>query len=398
MKLFHEDIFIQDTARGDNLLQQSIDSFYKLFHTSPGGMCMTENSMLVDINPAYEACFGYSRGEALGRTGEELGILPFSEAQRLKHLIRVKGQLQNEEARCRNKAGNLVHCLITTLPVLLGDKQFTLTSFTNVTHLKLQNDTMARQHKDLSHSLNYARHIQDTLFPARQSVSQVHPRSFVLFRPKHTVSGDFYWTRKISGKLFLAVADCTGEGVSGALMSVIGYTLLDKLSREETPLRPCDILNQLSLSVHKTLWLQTGGRSEKEYIDISLISVDMQNMVLEYAGARRPVYRIRNNELLKLSPDRFPIGAFNDHGLQAFSNQRIPIQRGDTIYLFTDGYSDQFGGPERKKFKSLSFQQFLLSIQDLSMEEQKQVLEEKIDKWKGEYEQVDDIMVIGIKI
>jgi len=398
MALFPEDIRIEKPSEAVRMFEQSVEGFFKVFNASPGGMCLTEDSAILEINHTYELLFGYSRSEALGKSNFILGIIALPELQRIRDLIQAKGKLENEEMTVKHKDGHAVHCLVTTMPITLGGKQLVLSSFNDITRLKEQNAIIAEQHKDLYDSVNYARRIQEALFPPRTLFESILPQSFVLLKPKAIVSGDFYWVEKVKDKIYVAAADCTGHGVPGALLSIIGYTLIHKSVNESATTRPCDILNLLSHGFYKSLRQNSGDAGVKDGMDISVICIDEKNMLLEYAAARRPVYRVRQNELLKLAPDRFPIGIYSSKHLQEFNNQQITIQRGDTIYMFTDGYADQFGGPEKKKFNSVQFQKLLLSIQHFSMEEQLLVLNKQIEQWRGESEQVDDIMVIGIRI
>lgn len=386
-------------AEAAKYFEQSIEGFFKVFNASPGGMClMDERSVLVEINYTYLDFFGFSREELIGHTNEELGIVHSDELRRLKELTKTKGTLKNEEVQCHNKAGKTKYCLITTMPVVFGNKNLMLASFTDVTQMREQNMIISEQHSALYDSITYSRRIQEALFPPPSVLQKHFPESFLLLKPKAIVTGDFYWIEKIKDKIYIAAADCTGHGVPGALMSVIGYNIISKSVSEAGSSRPCDILNKLSRGIFSTLRQHSNSEGIKDGMDISVICIDEKNLTLEFAAARQPVYRVRGNELLRLSPDRFPIGIYSGQFLQEFNNQQIVLQRGDCIYLFTDGYTNQFGGAEKKKFKSMQFQKLLLSIQDLSMEEQKLVLNKEIEEWKGECEQVDDIMIIGVKI
>lgn len=213
------------------------------------------------------------------------------------------------------------------------------------------------------------------------------------------VSGDFYWVETRDTKIYVAVADCTGHGVPGALLSIAGFNLLNESLKRGSDTKPSDILNTLSNGVYKMLRQNSTNWGVKDGMEISVIVIDRQNSVLEYSGARRPLYIVRQNELLKLSADRFPIGFHTGQHLQKFSNYEMPLKKGDILYLFTDGYTNQFGGAQRKKFGSLQFQQFLLSFQHLDLLKQKQALEEKFEIWKGtDEDQIDDILIMGIKI
>ena len=399
MRIFQEKIKSETVpTSAAKLFEQSIESFFKVFNASPGGMCLTQDATIVEINHTFQSMFGYSREEAIGKSNFALGTIDEEELQRIRGIMQAKGNLHNEEMSGKHKDGHRVYTLITTLPVVLGGKQLTLSSFNDITRIKEQNSIIAEQHKDIYDSVTYAKRIQEALFPPKTLVDKLLPQSFILLKPKAIVTGDFYWIEKSGDKTYIAAADCTGHGVPGALMSIIGYNLISKSLKENGKTRPCEILNELSRGIYKTLRQNSNSTGVRDGMDISVVAIDEKNSVLEYAAARQAVYRVRDNELLKLMPDRFPIGIHSGHYLQEFNNQQIQIKKGDCIYLFTDGYSDQFGGPEKKKFKSIQFQKLLLSIQYLAMEEQKLLLDQAIEEWKGDYEQIDDIMVIGIRI
>jgi serine phosphatase RsbU (regulator of sigma subunit) len=192
--------------------------------------------------------------------------------------------------------------------------------------------------------------------------------------------------------------DCTGHGVPGALMSIVGYNLLGKALNELGLSRPALILNSLSKGIGKTL-RQTGNDSEvKDGMDIALCSLDYKTLKLEYAGAFNPLYVIRDGELIEIHSDKNPIGTYMDGELKNYTHHEMQLKKGDTIYVFTDGYADQFGGAKGKKFKYKSLQQLLISVQNKSMNEQRDILFKTLNDWKGSLEQVDDILVMGVKI
>jgi len=222
-----------------------------------------------------------------------------------------------------------------------------------------------------------------------------------LFRPRDIVSGDFYWVSAKTEKTMVAVADCTGHGVPGAFMSILGITFLNEIAQNDN-LHADTILNQLREQVIKSL-KQTGKDLEnKDGMDMALCIIDWENARIEYAGANIPLVLLRStssspDELIEVSPDRMPIGIY-EHTTKPFTRHTIPVLSGDCIYLFSDGFCDQFGGSDLKKFKKKNLKKMLTEIHTLSMTEQKKRLKQILDKWRGDLPQVDDILMLGIKI
>jgi len=264
--------------------------------------------------------------------------------------------------------------------------------------IELAYNIIEDQHKDIKDSINYAKRIQEAILPPDYIIKQSLPQSFVLYMPKDVVSGDFYWLENWGSKVLFAAVDCTGHGVPGAFMSIVGYNLLGKAVNELGLSRPALILNSLSKEIGKTL-RQTGSDSEvKDGMDLAVCALDAKTLLLEYSGAFNPLYIVREGKILETPSDKIPIGTYLDGDFKNYTNHEIQLQKGDTIYVFTDGYADQFGGAKGKKFKYKSLQQLLLSIEGKPMEDQKNILYTSIQEWKGNLEQVDDILVIGVRV
>ncbi|HRG38705.1 MAG TPA: PAS domain S-box protein [Bacteroidia bacterium] len=264
--------------------------------------------------------------------------------------------------------------------------------------LENQKKIIEQKNRDILDSINYAKRIQDVIFPPDELIKELLPESFILFKPKDVIGGDFYWLEKFNEKTFIAAVDCTGHGVPGALLSIIGYNLLSKSINEHGNTQPNDILNELSIGINKTLHKSIDNPTLKDTMDIALCSIDKEN-VLEYAGAHNSLYLVRNGELTEIPADRFPVGIVLEGKFQKFKNHRLQLYRGDTIYLFSDGYADQFGGPDGKKLKYGQFRNILISIHTLPIKEQKSELNKKFEEWKfTNKDQTDDILIIGIKI
>ena len=264
-----------------------------------------------------------------------------------------------------------------------------------------QKDLVMEKQKDITDSINYALRIQEAILPSREISRDIFEDSFVLFKQKDIVSGDFYWYQVKNGRSIVTAVDCTGHGVPGALMSMLGMTFLNEIVNHMGITTPAAILSELRDRVKDTL-KQTGSEGEsKDGMDMALISVDPKTLKLEFCGANNPlwIYRIENGntDLIELEPDKRPVGYFRGLGIP-FTNKEFQLKKGDRIYLFTDGFADQFGGPKGKKFKYKQLQGLLAVIADESMSEQYNILSKTFDTWKGNLEQVDDVCVIGLKV
>lgn len=262
--------------------------------------------------------------------------------------------------------------------------------------LKLAYDIIEEKNRDITASINYASRIQRALLPDPGEVKGLSTNSFILFLPKDIVSGDFYWFSELAGKLILAAGDCTGHGVPGALMSMLGISFLEEIVNNREISDSDKILNELRKEVQRALH-QKGAREEaKDGMDISLCVIDRKKNTIHFSGAYNSLYLIRKGELQEFSADRMPIGIF-DLSDRSFSKQTIKIIKGDTIYMFSDGYADQFGGPNGKKFKYSQLKELLVSGHKLPLKKQKEKLESEFLKWKGDNPQTDDVLVIGIR-
>lgn len=274
---------------------------------------------------------------------------------------------------------------------------FLLILFSQIKRIRKRNSLLAYQKKQITDSIEYASRIQTAILPPGDFISKLIPDHFILYKPRDIVSGDFYWITHKDNKIIVAAVDCTGHGVPGAFMSMLGFAFLNEIVNKETELKANSILNQLRDYVKESLH-QTGKEDEaKDGMDIALCIIDSDKQKLQYSGAYNPLYLIRDEDFILLKADRMPIGIhIIDKG--PFTNHEIDIQKGDIIYIFTDGYIDQFGGPNSRKFKLVPFKEMLISIKDKSMSEQKEILDIEFAKWKGDHDQIDDVLVMGIKI
>lgn len=265
--------------------------------------------------------------------------------------------------------------------------------------IEVKNKELEVLYKHVTDSIRYAKRIQESILPPANVMQRLLPESFVFYKPKDIVSGDFYWISEKDNKVIFSAIDCTGHGVPGAFMSLVGYNLLKEIIDSMTELKPAKILDQLSEGVRATLH-QFDKSSAKDGMDIALCMVDKDKMELQYAGAFNPLYLVRNNNMQEIKADKLLIGYSysDDHHEQNYTNHTVKLQKGDCIYIFSDGYHDQFGGEKGRKFMVNNFRQLLLDIHNQPTDQQKKTLETRFDEWKGEHDQVDDICVMGVKI
>jgi serine phosphatase RsbU (regulator of sigma subunit) len=218
----------------------------------------------------------------------------------------------------------------------------------------------------------------------------------IFFRPKQKVSGDFYWWSRSGNSLVLAVADCTGHGVPGAFMSLLGASLLKEVVNLEGINTPGPILDRLRKEVIEALDQKGAMGEQKDGMDMALVSIDPESLLCQYSGANSALYLLRRGKIKIYQPDPMPLSYY--HEMKPFRTQKIQLEVGDQLYLFSDGYADQFGGEKRKKFKYSRFRELIAEHADLSMPRQQQVLSDTIREWQGKYEQIDDMVVVGIRI
>jgi serine phosphatase RsbU (regulator of sigma subunit) len=262
--------------------------------------------------------------------------------------------------------------------------------------LEKQKEEIQQKNILITDSIDYAKTIQEAVLPTTQEIKNLLPESFIVYKPKAIVSGDFYWLNSNNDQLTCAVADCTGHGVPGAFMSLLGYNMLEDVAKMLPASRPAFILNALNQEVMTRLSGDDKEETIKHGMDISLISIDPATDVLEFAGAHNSLYIVRGTELIELKADKINIGGNKQD--RSFTNQFIELNKGDMIYLFTDGFPDQIGGPNRKKFYYQPFKELLISISKLKPEEQKVKLDEAHTVWMGEKkDQTDDILIMGIR-
>lgn len=267
--------------------------------------------------------------------------------------------------------------------------------------LMVLNEAISSQNNEIIDSINYAQRIQAAMLPPETYISELINENFILYKPRDIVSGDFYWIKHVNQYIVLVAADCTGHGVPGALMSMLGMSYLNEIVQRREITQANEVLNELRIQVKHSL-RQHGQRDEsKDGMDMALCVIDSKDMQMQYTGAHNPLYLIRDvdgrPELSEIKADMMPVGFYQGKD-KTFTNHHIQLKIGDTFYIFSDGFIDQKGGKENKKFMSKNFKNLLLEINDQPMLDQKDVLDRTLKDWMGDNSQIDDILVIGVRM
>jgi serine phosphatase RsbU (regulator of sigma subunit) len=294
---------------------------------------------------------------------------------------------------------------------LLFRIRFALTLSENVQKIKHQNDLlikqaeevkrqvtlMEEQKKDIIDDITYSRRIQNAIMPSREYLNTLFSEYFLYYKPKRIVSGDFYWISSKEDKIILAVADCTGHGISGAFLTIAGTAFLNEIINYVKP-NASDILNQLRHRIMRLLHQKGLEGEARDGMDIALCIFDFNDMTLQYAGANNPVYIVKPDDSIEIcSPDKMPIGIHENFN-RPFQNTDVKIEKNDMVYMFSDGYADQFGGPLDQKFRYKRLQNLCVDLHNKTMKEQYEGFERTMDEWIGYRDQIDDMLLIGVRI
>jgi len=308
-----------------------------------------------------------------------------------KKLIEEKNntlQQQNEEIRTINDTLNGQQKLIKEKNTELEAQN---------EEISAQRDMLSNQNKAINESILYAKRIQTAVLPQQAYIDEILMDNFIVYRPRDVVSGDFYWLRQINHSIVIAVADCTGHGVPGAIMSMLGISFLNEIVQKREITRANVILNEMRKLVKQSL-KQTGREGGiEDGMDMALCVLDTKTNQVQFAGANNPLYIIQNNELIETQADKMPIG-FYPNEKPTFTNHEIQLKEGDCFYLFSDGFVDQFGGEKGFKYKTANFKKTIFENHQKPMVIQKELLEQELVNWRKGFEQTDDILVMGVRV
>ena len=342
---------------------------------------------LAEMSKAFEELDAEKRELLLNKSRVEL-MINVTELEKRE----IETQLQVEQTKSRVFRWGLI--VVGMVVLVIG--YFLRQKKRDNLRLAQQRDQITEQRREIVDSIHYARHIQNAIMPDPSLRKEIISDHFLFFRPRDIVSGDFYWATCIGNKSVVAIADCTGHGVPGAFLSMLGISSLNEIVLKLGIETASEILDHLRDHIKTTI---SRTIERRDGMDVALCIIDYDKMELQYAGAYSSLDIVRNGRLTKYTADKMPVGihAFSDEE-QKFTNHVIPVQHNDMLYLFTDGYMDQFGGEKDTKFKSKPFRKLLTKISTLPTEHQKRILIETHEQWKGSGFQVDDILVMGIRI
>ncbi len=293
---------------------------------------------------------------------------------------------------------SVMNIFFTTILIFLGVKLFKNENTKFQDQINHQNEMLEEKNKDILSSIQYAKRIQGALITQEQVFRQLFPEHFIFFKPKDIVSGDFYWVQPLDdGSMLICIGDCTGHGVPGAFMTLLSISFLNEITAERKILRTDLVFNETRKELIRCLNPGSSIKEGRDGFDGILIHLNKERTKIQYTGANNPLWLIQNGKLKVIEPDRFPVG-LHEGEQKDFNSQFIEIAKGDTIYLFTDGFSDQFGGTKGKKFKVKQLQEKIIGLQSLDLDAQKRDIESSFESWRGDLEQVDDVTLIGIKV
>ncbi|NJM14195.1 MAG: tetratricopeptide repeat protein [Bacteroidales bacterium] len=406
-KTENEDVYARSLKSLQNLYQQKNET-QKLSAIKTEMALVSADKLDVDTEETV------SEFKLYDKTSDENDVISLltEEIQRQKKLYELESQKREKEnkintLRIQNKNEQIkrqqiilysliiVVLLIISLLVVLN-RQYALKKRANAA-LTEKNNLITKQQKLITDNIVSASFIQRASLPPEEFLAKQLPNHFVLYKPKDIVSGDYYWADLVGNDLVVVVADCTGHGVSGALVSMLGISLFNEIVHKRGKKTVGEILDDVNKEVKRSLHQKDDDAEElREGMDLVMIKLDASRRLLEFSGANNPIYLVRNKEVIEYKGDRSPIGYWNKG--KAFTTHKIELEPGDTFYMFSDGYVDQLSGETYKKFLSKRFKAMLTELNDLPLNEQKEIMDLRFTEWRGTYQQVDDVLVMGIKV
>lgn len=392
-------------------IQETEERFRKLAEVTQEGLLFLDEDTheIKDANSVLAKMLGYEMVHELQGNNYLMLIAP--EYRHEVEEVSIVGKHTVHETMALRKNGETFPIELQGRKVVYNDLTMLVLSVRDITQRKKTEKELEeanriaslvkeleKKNKDITASIEYAQRIQEAILP-NNDMLKGFLQHFVLYHPKDIVSGDFYWITEKNEHTFVAAVDCTGHGVPGAFMSLIGYSQLNKIIIEQGTSRPEEILTKLDAGVSESLRQQEGKSKSRDGMDLGLVALNIYEKKLSFAGAYRPMYLIRGGELQEYKGNPFSIGGNfkSKKKKKEFTQTDIMLQNGDTIYITSDGFADQFGGPENRKYMTKNFKRFLLTIQQFDLERQKELLYQELRQWQGDHRQMDDILVIGLR-
>ncbi|MDX2306214.1 MAG: SpoIIE family protein phosphatase [Microscillaceae bacterium] len=410
IQLFAESKLSQKRLRQSlTQIQENEERFRMLSELTQEGMLFLNENTIRDVNSVLINMFDYeSNKELIGKHYINLIAPKYRFEIEVKKMLQEGQEFETVAVRKNNETFPIE---IQARQVTYNKEEITVISIKDITEKKKTQDELAeanriarlvteleKKNRDITSSIAYAQRIQEAILPSDKLIGKGFLEHFVLYIPKDIVSGDFYWFAEKNEHALIAAVDCTGHGVPGAFMSIIGYSNLNKIVMEQGLTNPADILATLDKEVSDSLNQQDGGSQSRDGMDVALCSLNIYEKKLSFAGAYRPLYLFRDQEVMEYKGNSFPIGGnFKYKKQKNFNCHEITLLKGDTLYIFSDGFPDQFGGPENRKYMSKNFKSLLKRIQQENLNTQKEIIYQEFLSWKGDYKQMDDILVIGLR-
>jgi PAS domain S-box-containing protein len=352
------------------------------------------------INPIIESYTGHHKEAFLNKSLEEVGLneaVINSWTEILRDVVNNQDKIATE-MDFPSVMGNRV-MQVNAIPEYNDQSNIesVLVVSHDITDRKVIELEIQSKNKKITESINYAKRIQGAILPNNNVIQAIFPQSFILYKPRDVVSGDFPWFMQKGDDMYIAAVDCTGHGVPGALISLIGYFLLNNIVNNKDASDPGDILDQLDKGVTETLKQDNEDSSTRDGMDIALCKINLKTNILEYAGAHRPLYYLKNGELNEVKGDKFPIGGGQYKTRSNFTTTTLQLSTGDAVYFCSDGFPDQFGGPDNRKFSPKRIRDIIQNNTGASMQEIHQTFDQEFEAWKGNEKQTDDVLMIGIR-
>lgn len=388
----------------DNKVLSKLLEFYSVYHCEPIIAKTDTQGNIIYVNDAFLKVSKYSREELIGQNIRILrsGHMESSIYKELWSTISLGSAWYGELKNC-TKDYDSYWVSIFIAPIF--DENGNIVNYWSlafdVSEKYKVKEALAQKQNDIMDSIKYAKRIQKTILPEKKAMDGIVEDYFIIYRPRDILSGDFYWFNQVIDKAFVAVVDCTGHGVPGAFMSLIGYNLLNQIVIQKGIHKASEILTELHRQVRATLKqdqeVPEHRTKSHDGMDVCLVVINKYDDTFEFAGANRPLLMLKNDEIIEIKPTKFSIGGEQIEEERSFENNYIEYETGDTIYMFSDGFVDQFGGPEQKKFSTKRLKQVILETKKESMNTQRALINMVWKEWKGDEEQVDDVTMIGIR-